>query len=256
MANKTMYKILVIEDETVLSDNISSALRINNYDVYTAENGKTGLELAEKILPDLILCDIMMPVNDGYWVLENVRANDQLMQTPFIFITAKVERDDLRKGMELGADDYLTKPFKIVELLKAIEVRLLKRFQQKNAAVEKSVKVTKIDADKFVLLDTGKNIERVLIGDIECILADNMYTEIILKDNRQITIRKSLSEWESLLPENIFLRVHRGTIINLTQVKKIEKWYNQTMIVHLQNYNKPITMSRSYTTKFKGKLII
>jgi len=251
-----MYKILVIEDEKELSDNICSALRINHYEVYAADNGKTGLELAEKILPDLILCDIMMPVNDGYWVLENVRANDQLIHTPFIFVTAKVERDDLRKGMELGADDYLTKPFKIAELIKAIEVRLLKKFNFKNAVAEKSAKVTKIEPDKFVLLDTGKNIERILVGDIECILADNMYTEIFLKDNRQITIRKSLNEWESLLPENIFLRVHRGTIINLTQVKKIEKWYNQTMIVHLQNYNKPITMSRSYTTKFKGKLII
>ncbi len=251
-----MERILIIEDEKVLCENIKSALEMNNYEVHVADNGKTGLELAENVLPDLILCDIMMPNYDGYWVLENVRKHDELLTVPFIFITAKVERDDLRKGMDLGADDYLTKPFKIAELLKAIEVRIAKKRAYKSELAENPVKTAKIDKDNFVLLDTGKSIERIQINSVECILADNIYTQIFLTNKKFITVRKSLTEWEKLLPDDTFIRIHRAAIINLNFVKLIEKWFNQTMIIHMQNYEKPITMSRGYTSKLKGKFII
>jgi len=251
-----MKKILVIEDEKYLLDNIKTVLSKNNFNVYTAENGKDGYEVAQRILPDLILCDIMMPVNDGYWVLENIRNNPSLMVTPFIFLTAKVDRDDLRKGMELGADDYITKPFKISELLKAINVRLEKSEAYKTIFTSTENLTVKIDKDNFVLLDIGKSIERVKINSIECIIADNVFTNLYLTDGKMIKIRKSLTEWEELLPETIFVRIHRAVIINLDFVKQIEKWFNQTMIVHMQFYKEPLTISRSYTTKLKGRLFI
>ena len=251
-----MEKILVIEDEKVLCENIKSALAMNNYEVHTADDGKKGLELAEDVLPDLILCDIMMPVYDGYWVLENIRKHKALTTVPFIFITAKVERDDLRKGMDLGADDYLTKPFKIAELLKAIEVRLTKKAAYKAMVSDSPAKTAKIEKDNFVLLDTGKSIERIQINTIECILADNVYAQIFLTNKKFVTVRKSLTEWEKLLPDDTFIRIHRAAIINLNYVRLIEKWFNQTMIIHMQNYEKPITMSRGYTSKLKGKFII
>lgn len=121
-----MKKILLIEDNKVIRENTAEILEMTNYHVLTAENGKTGMQVALSENPDLIICDIMMPVLDGYGVLHIVRKNPGTKNTPFIFLTAKTERDDFRKGMELGADDYITKPFSGTELLNAVEGRLKK----------------------------------------------------------------------------------------------------------------------------------
>jgi len=120
-------KVLIIEDNNDIRENIVEILELANYEVFYADNGKTGVEIAIKNLPDIILCDIMMPELDGYGVLYMLNKNPQLAAIPFIFLTAKAERLDLRKGMEMGADDYLTKPFDDMELLNAIESRLKKK---------------------------------------------------------------------------------------------------------------------------------
>jgi len=119
-------KILLIEDNADMRENTSEILSLAGFKVVAAANGKEGVELAQKELPDLIICDIMMPVLDGYGVLHMLSRQDETASIPFIFLTAKAERSDLRKGMEMGADDYLTKPFDDIELLNAIESRLKK----------------------------------------------------------------------------------------------------------------------------------
>lgn len=119
-----MKKILLIEDNTEVRENTSEIISLANYNVLTAENGKVGVELAQKEKPDLIICDIMMPELDGYGVLHILSKKPETAGIPFIFLTAKTEKNDVRKGMNLGADDYLTKPFDDTELLNAIEVRL------------------------------------------------------------------------------------------------------------------------------------
>lgn len=123
-----MQTILLIEDNDVIRENTAEILELTGYTVHTAENGKIGIEKALTSKPDLVICDIMMPVLDGYGVLHIFNKNPQLSGVPFIFLSAKIERTDFRKGMDLGADDYLTKPFDESELLSAIEGRL-KRFQ-------------------------------------------------------------------------------------------------------------------------------
>ena len=122
-----MSKILVIEDNNEIRENIIEILELADYEVTVAKNGKQGVELAILNLPDIILCDIMMPDLDGYGVLYLLNKNFETTNIPFIFITSKSERMDLRKGMEMGADDYLTKPFGRLELLNAIEIRLKKK---------------------------------------------------------------------------------------------------------------------------------
>ncbi|MDD2819781.1 response regulator [Flavobacterium petrolei] len=122
-----MSKILVIEDNKEIRDNIVEILELANYEVTVGKNGKQGLEIAMTDIPDIILCDIMMPDLDGYDVLYLINKNAETSNIPFIFITSKSERLDLRKGMEMGADDYLTKPFGRLELLNAIEIRLKKK---------------------------------------------------------------------------------------------------------------------------------
>ncbi len=121
-----MKKILVIEDNHDVRENIEEILELASYEVLSAENGKIGVSLAQKHKPDLIICDIMMPELDGYGVLHILSKNPQTARVPFVFLTAKSEKEDFRKGMTLGADDYLTKPFDDIELLDAVETRLKK----------------------------------------------------------------------------------------------------------------------------------
>jgi CheY-like chemotaxis protein len=125
-------KILLIEDNEEIRNNTAEILELSNYLVIAAENGKAGIEKAIESKPDLIICDIMMPELDGYGVLHAVQKNDKIKNTPFIFLTAKTERSEMRKGMELGADDYITKPFSGTELLNAIDGRLKKLESLKN----------------------------------------------------------------------------------------------------------------------------
>ncbi len=119
--------ILVIEDEEYIRENIVEMLEVEDYKVFAAENGKVGVDLAQKNLPDLILCDVMMPELDGYYVLSELRSNSATQTIPFIFLTAKTTREDMRLGMDLGADDYLTKPFTRDELLGTVTTRIIKQ---------------------------------------------------------------------------------------------------------------------------------
>ena len=124
-----MKKILLIEDNPEMRENTAEMLELANYEVQAAENGKVGVRMAQDEPPDLIICDIMMPELDGYGVLYMLAKNPKTSSVPFIFLTAKAEKSDYRKGMNLGADDYLTKPFEEMELLEAVDIRLRKSQQ-------------------------------------------------------------------------------------------------------------------------------
>ncbi len=119
-----MKTILLIEDNEDMRENTAEILDLAGYRVLKAENGRRGVEIARKERPDLVLCDIMMPELDGYGVLHMLGRDPATAEVPFVFLSAKAERGDVRKGMELGADDYLTKPFEETELLNAVEGRL------------------------------------------------------------------------------------------------------------------------------------
>lgn len=140
-----MKKILLIEDNPEVRENTSEILSLANYSVVAAENGKMGVDLAQKEKPDLIICDIMMPELDGYGVLHILSKNEQTANIPFIFLTAKTEKTDIRKGMNLGADDYLTKPFDDTDLLNAIEARL-----RKNAMIQKHYETSSEGLENFI----------------------------------------------------------------------------------------------------------
>src|ERR1700760_3201273 len=163
-----MRKLLVIDDHDDIRENIAEILTLAGYEVFTAENGKKGVETALKENPELVICDIMMPELDGYGVLHLLRKNGTTENTPFIFLTAKTERVDFRKGMEMGADDYITKPFDDIELLNAIEIRLKKHdlLQVKYASDEKGVSdlisdlntsgMLQLDPDNYETEELGK----------------------------------------------------------------------------------------------------
>ena len=131
-----MKKILVIEDEPQMRKNICTILKMEGFAFVAADNGRKGVELAKQELPDLILCDVMMPGLDGYGVLEALREDKLAFGIPFIFLTAKGEPADFRAGMNLGADDYLTKPVSAGELLAAINARFQRQKEQERSALE------------------------------------------------------------------------------------------------------------------------
>ncbi len=129
-----MTKILVIEDEADTLENLVLMLEMEGFKASGAPNGKAGVAAAKRDLPDIILCDVTMPELDGYGVLEVLRSHAPTASIPFIFLTAKGERGDLRTGMNLGADDYLVKPASAAEVLEAIEARLERHERQREAA--------------------------------------------------------------------------------------------------------------------------
>ncbi len=134
-----MKRIAIIEDNHEMRENIEEILELADYEVLSAPNGKEGVELVKRERPDLIVCDIMMPELDGYGVLYYLSKIPETRGIPFIFLTAKTERSDMRKGMNLGADDYISKPFEEMDLLSAIESRLdkRKRFEEAREASNK-----------------------------------------------------------------------------------------------------------------------
>ena len=159
-----MKKILLIEDNESLRDNTAEILELACYHVVVAENGKVGVEVALREVPDLIICDIMMPVLDGYGVLHMLQKNPSTKNTPFIFLTAKSEHTDFRKGMSSGADDYITKPFSGTELLDAVESRLKKigtlmeELNERLPGGKEVIKISNADALKDFLSGRNTNI--------------------------------------------------------------------------------------------------
>jgi DNA-binding response OmpR family regulator len=240
-----MNKILLIEDNAELRENTSEILSLASYVVISAENGKVGVDMAIRESPDLIVCDIMMPELDGYGVLQILSKNAETSNIPFIFLTARTEKTDIRKGMNLGADDYLIKPFDDTELLNAIETRLRKREfrtkQYENTTTgldhfihdaqkalnldelckDKKIKLYKKKAELFSEGDTPQHIFFVKSGNIKSFkshaegkeLITNLYKagdyfgfESILENNSYQETAVALEDSEIILiPKNDFL---------------------------------------------------
>lgn len=157
-----MKKILLIEDNLEVRENTAEILELADFEVVTAENGKEGIKLAQQHLPDIIICDIMMPVMDGYDTIYFLSQNENTKNIPFIFLTAKTEMDDLRKGMNLGADDYLIKPFSEADLLKSIEIRLTKK-----TTAPKNTKTNKLKSiDDIINSEVSHQIQKFNKKDV------------------------------------------------------------------------------------------
>ena len=152
-----MTTILLIEDDIVLRENTAELLELSSYLVITASNGEIGLEMAIKHLPNIIVCDIMMPELDGYGVLKALSQNETTKHIPFIFLSAKTEHNDVRKGMNMGADDYITKPFSEDELISAIKSRLAKVSILKDLRINSNNSQKKVNENELKSLSDLKN---------------------------------------------------------------------------------------------------
>jgi DNA-binding response OmpR family regulator len=170
-----MTKILVIEDDDLTRQAIYNILTFSGYEVEVAEDGPQGVDKAQEHTPDLIVCDIMMPTLDGFGVLRALQCDKETAQIPFIFLTARTDRTDMRQGMELGADDYLTKPFAASELRAAVEARLTK-----HAALLEPYE-SRIDRLKGAVVHT---LPHEVMTPLNSILG---YSELLVSDGEAMT---------------------------------------------------------------------
>ncbi|MGE5436433.1 MAG: LytR/AlgR family response regulator transcription factor [Syntrophothermus sp.] len=250
-------KISIIEDDEYLRQNIIALLTEEGYSISAASNGIEGIKVVRKNLPDLIICDIMMNGKDGYQVLSDLSKDEETKSIPFIFLTAKADKDDIRKGMNLGADDYLLKPFDADELLNAIKARL-KRIEVLKSDIEipdYDGTTKKLNFDEKLFIQVNDKTYFVNVSDIAAIIAEKQYSTVKLIDGKSYLVRKAISNWESQLPDSKFMRIHRSTIINIDYIGKMEKWTNSSFIIYIKNIDKPFIISRRYSSILREKLI-
>lgn len=250
-----METILFIEDDTALRENLGKILSLNNYYPLLAETGIKGLQVAKKMLPDLIICDIMLPDIDGYQILSELSNNKETSTIPFIYLTAKAEMLDLLKGMNLGADDYLTKPLKTKEVLKAIRLRLDKKKKFfEVASPENQNEKNLLSIEDSILVSSDGKVQSVNLSEIVCIVSAGVYSYLHLLSGRRYLIRKIIKEWEGILPERYFVRIHQSSIININQIKSIEKCPNRTFRIFLPTLDRPLFSSHKYSRNIREKL--
>jgi PAS domain S-box-containing protein len=189
-----MKKVLLIEDDRILRENTEIFLGLKKYEVITAEDGMSGLRLAMDQLPDIIICDITMPIMNGFEVLKSLRANETTSVIPFIFLTAKAEKEDYRKGLQLGVDDYISKPFNFNELHSAIELRLEKAEKLIRSATEQYNSLMEISPFGFFIYRmnrieyanprflefTGYSLEELSVIDTTTLIPDKEIEKFIL----------------------------------------------------------------------------
>ncbi|WP_413199664.1 EAL domain-containing protein [Nostoc piscinale] len=229
-----MIKILVIEDEESVRENLLDLLQAEDFHTIAAANGKTGVDLAFSEAPDLILCDMMMPEVDGYGVLTALRKDPLTATIPFIFLTAKSAKSDFRQGMDMGADDYLTKPFTRAELLSAIMNRLERQATLKKY-LSHPTNFTKTVSPKIQLLEMNLQqvVQKQKFHEFEV-----YYQPIVDIASGQIVAAESLLRWQSpelgLVTPTEFIPIAESTglIIPIDQwvlqnvCKQIKIWHD------------------------------
>lgn len=234
-----MTKILVIEDEMYVRENIEEILELNQYQVFTAENGIKGVKLAKNIVPDLIICDIMMSGLDGHGVLMELRADEKVKFIPIIFLTAKADHVDMRQAMELGADDYITKPFVPKELLGAVEARLARHRvvservvaaeQQTNTLKQALQKNQQSATQNQKLVEIKDDLLRKLSEDLRKPLSNiNMAIEML---------RRAQSDEERDRYLNILKEEYNREMNLLNQVESLQTLLTPDKIQLLQTFN-------------------
>lgn len=243
-----MNTILILEDDDGVRLPLVDLLEANNYNVIAAENGKKGLEAAKNEEPDLIISDIMMPEMNGYEVFEALQNDPLTAIIPFIFLSAKTDPADVREGLGLGADDYLTKPFETQTLLDAVRTRLDKYKKISEAALSAE---DNPDYDQIFIKD-GDSCWFVEYDKLRLLESEDNYVRFFFDENKPL-ISRTLNHLEERLPAKLFFRANRKQIINLKWIRHIQPWFNGGLLVTLKD-NTKVQMSRRAAQTFKAAM--
>ncbi|MFZ6032096.1 MAG: LytR/AlgR family response regulator transcription factor [Melioribacter sp.] len=248
-----MKTILIIEDDSLIRTNLQYLLNKGNYKLLIASNGEEGINIAKQDRPDLIICDILMPGIDGFEVKRRLEEDENTAFIPFIFLTAKADYEDLRKGMNLGADDYIYKPFKAADLLSTIELRLAKyeTLKKFNGGGKNGNKFSYEDS---LFIESGNTPVLIKIKEIALIESENSGTNLFLTGGRKYYTNKLVKAWEGFLPASHFLRIRKSIIINTNFIDQVEKINYRKYFVLLKELNKKIEISQRFIAKIKDKI--
>lgn len=237
-----MKRILIVEDDAGIRDTLKDILELSGYTVITAINGKEGFREIMNSSPDLVVCDVNMPELNGYELLGalNQRMSEELIPT-FIFLTAKVDKKDIRQGMNLGADDYVTKPFDHNELLNVIKLRLEKREKLSKASRdtdsdkrdEEIVRAQFVGGKDFnkIAIPCSDGLELVKFDEIIRCEADRAYCNFYLENKTRLTVSKPLKEFEEVLLTQNFMKTHKSHIVNLDHIEKYVRGANGYLVM-------------------------
>ncbi|MBI9071170.1 MAG: response regulator transcription factor [Melioribacteraceae bacterium] len=246
-----MKKIVVIEDEEALRENIFEILDDWGFDVYSADCGKNGIKLINSIMPDLIICDIMMPGLSGYEVKKALSMEEDTSIIPFIFLTAKADSSDVRMGMNLGADDYILKPFKMNDLVESIEARLNKVQIYKNHFAKGTPAEPKQTQRRYITINNSPDlIDTEMITYIE---SEGNYTHLYFSNKKKLLVRKLIKDWEEILPADKFLRIHQSIIVSISRIEKIERISARNYTLKIRDYTEFLPISQRYSRLIKEK---
>lgn len=242
-------KILFIEDEGTLRENVAELLNLKGYQVVTASDGQQGISLALLEKPDLIICDIMMPCQNGYQVLNAIRQNQSLASTPFIFLTAKAQFNDLRQGMNLGADDYLSKPFISSDLLASIESRIVRETYR--------VPTLQPAANHFPTIRGRDSRGQMILHTQDCLyFFVHNNANWVLHTLGTFQIDLSLEELTAKLDPALFFRANRHAIIHRKIVQKYAYWEKGKYCLYLSvdSQFREVVLPRARYSPFKNWL--
>ncbi|MCK6604842.1 MAG: LytTR family DNA-binding domain-containing protein [Ignavibacteriaceae bacterium] len=246
--------ILIVEDDTNLRENISEYLSLKGYNVFTSSEIKSSIKILNENDIDLILCDINLGQESGYDLSRYVSVSRVRNQPGFVFISAMADRNSVRKGMDIGADDYLTKPFSMEELINLVNGQLIKRSRRMQPAENGTAPP---DSEKqfasgdIIFIESAKKAKFQKIEDILLIKSSRDYSIIRTCDGDVMSLRKSLSSWENELPEDTFIRINRSLIVNIKQIISIEKGSSYTYVVKMRNYDETLSISQRFSKRLR-----
>jgi two-component system LytT family response regulator len=235
---KKIWKALIVDDERLARARLGSMLAgfPNLQIIGEADSVAEAVKAIEKTNPEIIFLDIQMPHASGFDLLEKIQTDAKI-----IFVTAYDEY--ALRAFEVNALDYLLKPVSPARLAQTVE-----RLGQRAASAEKN-----LEYDDFIFVNSGRNSKFVKVGAIKCVLAADVYSEILTAEGEKFLLLKSLSDWEKRLPAKNFLRIHRSTIINLEFIERIEKKFNYSQRIYLQGVSEAFAISRRCAAKLKDK---
>jgi len=239
---KKPFNVLVVDDERLARKDIISLLSVheNMTVVGEADDVPSAIKAIERLNPDVIFLDIQMPGDSGFDLLEKADVDAHI-----IFVTAYDEY--AIRAFEVNALDYLLKPVNPDRLAKALEKLELQE-------QETSVSIRRLHYDDRLFLLLGKHYKFLKVKSILNIIAAGDYSEVATSDGNRSLALKSMKEWETRLPDQHFIRIHRSTIINMEFIERVEEWFNYSFRVYLKGIEEPYLISRRYATKLKDKL--
>ena len=250
-----MKQILIVEDDTLIAQNIAEILEYEGYSTVISESETEAVDLIVINEYALVLCDVMLKEGNGMHVLQRVTDLLAGMVPPFIFITGKTDRQSQRHAMELGADDYLTKPFTGDELVNTVRTNLLKRemiiksslsnkIEEQGQETSTPANLKRFKLEDKIFVSTKAGGEFIFIRDIMYIESSREYTKIVSSSQRKFIVKKSMQQWEDELPTDVFVRIHRKHIVNITFITNIVSLPNRLFRVHLIGATTTLTISQ------------